>query len=562
MSSNGHKPAKRLRFAIYARYSSDMQNEISLEDQEACCRQAIVERGGVVVAVYKDGAKDGWSLDRDGFQEMRAAASRGKFDAVMMWKFDRLAREHNQAVMVKMLLRREYGLKLYCVEGFSEDDDDSPYAALMEQMLAVFAAFYSRNLSTDTKRAKKQRAVRGEYNGSRAPLGYTLVLLKDATDDRPAGLYIDPRIAAIVRRAFRLYATGRYSDAEIATWMNQQRAIHKLRKGQQPVNKETVRDMLQNRLYTGRVPYAETLYRGTLGEGKQSSRGRREWYEGKHQGFISDDLFERCQEVRKQLATIRKAPSQHRTYILHDRVYCAECIANMPHGLVDERYGKMQAFWHRQNEKAYYRCRARERGYEPCGQGFIDVDSLDEQVVAILSALEIPEDYKERVESAVRSRVENEAALQRMEEINAIIERIDFRWDQGFISQDEYIEKRQQLGREIDSLRPIDYDQLIEAADLISNFRSYWDQCENLENPLEARKQLLRKIVERVFVHDGQVLAVVLHGDFGVVLGKDDEERASIAGALQIKMATSMPRSQIGSDGIRTRDLRLDRPAC
>lgn len=224
----------------------------------------------------------------------------------------------------------------------------------------------------------------------------------------------------------------------------------------------------------------------------------------------------------------------------------------MPHGLVDEKYGTMKVFWHKQNEKAYYRCRARERGYEPCGQGFIDVNSLDEQVVAILSALDIPEDYKERVESAVRSRVENEAALHRMEEINAIIERIDFRWDQGFISQDEYIEKRRQLEREIDALRPIDYDQLIETADFISNFRSYWDQCENVPNPLEARKQLLRKIVERVFVHDGEVLAVVLHGDFGVVLGKDDEERASIAGTLQIKMATSMPRSQIGSDGARS----------
>lgn len=63
--------SERTRFAIYARYSSDMQNEISLEDQEIVCREAIAERGGVVVAVYKDGAKDGWSLDRNGFQEMR-----------------------------------------------------------------------------------------------------------------------------------------------------------------------------------------------------------------------------------------------------------------------------------------------------------------------------------------------------------------------------------------------------------------------------------------------------------------------------------------------------------
>jgi DNA invertase Pin-like site-specific DNA recombinase len=96
---------KRTRYAIYARYSSDMQNEISLEDQEAVCRQLVAEKGGVIVGVYRDGAKNGWSLDREGFQDMRAAAERGKFDGIAMWKFDR-----PRVIMIirsiKMLLRR------------------------------------------------------------------------------------------------------------------------------------------------------------------------------------------------------------------------------------------------------------------------------------------------------------------------------------------------------------------------------------------------------------------------------------------------------------------------
>src|SRR5690606_41636839 len=100
-------------------------------------------------------------------------------------------------------------------------DDDSPYAALMEQMLACFAAFYSRNLSSETKRGKKQRAIKGEFNGSIAPIGYVLVTHAGATPERPAGLYLDLRAAAIARRAFRLHATGKYSDAQIAAWMNE-----------------------------------------------------------------------------------------------------------------------------------------------------------------------------------------------------------------------------------------------------------------------------------------------------------------------------------------------------
>ncbi len=214
----GQEPA--LRCAIYARFSSEMQNELSIEDQVSRCREEIARRGWRVAAIYSDSARSGWSLDRDGFQELRAAAEHGKFDAIMFWKFDRLARDHNHTVMIKALLRHQYELKLFCVEGVSSDDDDSPYTTLVEQMIAVFSSFYSQNLCTDTKRAKRARAMRGEFNGSVAPLGYALVKKNEATADRPAGLRVDPDVAPVVAQAFERYATGGHSDRTIAEWLN------------------------------------------------------------------------------------------------------------------------------------------------------------------------------------------------------------------------------------------------------------------------------------------------------------------------------------------------------
>jgi site-specific DNA recombinase len=85
-------PHQSIRFAIYTRYSSDMQNEISLEMQKAMCREAIAKRGGTVIAVYSDSAKSGWSLDRESFMQMRQDAEGGLSDAIMFWKFDRFAR--------------------------------------------------------------------------------------------------------------------------------------------------------------------------------------------------------------------------------------------------------------------------------------------------------------------------------------------------------------------------------------------------------------------------------------------------------------------------------------
>jgi DNA invertase Pin-like site-specific DNA recombinase len=92
-----------------------MQSDLSIEAQITKCQKAITDRGGVVIATFKDEAISGWSLERGGFQDMQSAAARGRFDAVTFWKFDRLARNHDHAVIIKMLLRKQYDLKLYCV---------------------------------------------------------------------------------------------------------------------------------------------------------------------------------------------------------------------------------------------------------------------------------------------------------------------------------------------------------------------------------------------------------------------------------------------------------------
>ncbi|MBZ0296480.1 MAG: hypothetical protein K8L99_28220, partial [Anaerolineae bacterium] len=119
---------------------------------------------------------------------------------------------------------------------------------------------------------------------------------------------------------------------------------------------------------------------------------------------------------------------------------------------------------------------------------------------------------------------------------------------------DEYIEKRTQLQREMEALRPVEYDDLMEAADLLANFNTYWEQCANLDNPEEARKQLLAKIVDRVFVYDQQVIAVALHGDFGVILDEELSVPAEVLEAVaeEIKKGENISENvstQCGSDG-------------
>lgn len=509
---------KRIRFAIYTRYSSEMQNDLSLEAQETRCRQAIAERGGVVVSVFSDGAKSGWSLERDGFNELRQHAEKGKFDAVMFWKFDRLARNHEHVVMIKMLLRHEYGLKLYCVEGFSEDEDASPYTAMMEQMLAVFSAFYSKNLSSETKRGKRQRAMKGEFNGSVAPLGYDLITVATSSPERPAGLYVNPTVAPVIVEAFGMYTTGKQSDNDIAKWLDNHPIIQAVRVGQKPVSKDLTRDLLQNRVYTGRVCHSDTQYAGSLGEMKKSSRGRKEWFEGKHDGIIPDELFETCLEVRKNLEARRASPTQSQFYLLKDKLYCASCMANRPDGIKDHKYGRMRGSYDNQRKKTLYRCSSKLRGYTGCERSYVEAVRIEQQVIDLLMSLKPSENFEKRVESLLKQQSNHQQAYLRIDELQQVIKRIDVSWENGFLEQDEYLSRHRQLTQEIESLRPVQMDDVMEYADILKNFSAYWEGCLEVDDPNEARYQLIEKVVERVYVDGDTIKGLVLKGEYKLFL--------------------------------------------
>lgn len=118
----------------------------------------------------------------------------------------------------------------------------------------------------------------------------------------------------------------------------------------------------------------------------------------------------------------------------------------------------------------------------------------------------------------------------------------------------------------MDALKPVDYDNLLQSADLLENFQTYWSGCENVEFPREARKQLLAKIIDRVYVYDKEVVAITLHGHYSIVLNDSRFSHHEVLQGLkgQKKRTRIAPSSFVrnGNDGDRTRDLRLDRPAC
>ena len=328
-------------------------------------------------------------------------------------------------------------------------------------------------------------------------------------------MHVQPQQAAIVRQAFELYAAGQYSHRDIANWMNEQPLVRKMREGKKPAGKEMVRDLLQNRVYTGRVPYAETIYTDGIGKGKKSSRKRKTWYEGRHEAIISDELFEQCQAVLGGFVGYDKKDAIIQTYLLHDRVYCARCVLNKPDELTDENYAKMRVSWNPRKQDGDYRCLSAERGYQKCGQKAHDSKSIDTQVIGALSNLTLPPNRKNQVLQVIQDRISEGRFNKRVEEVRSMIQNMDIQQDKGvFASEVSYLGKREQLIQEINELQPLNDRNALEAADLIQNFATHWKMCEITENPIETQKHLLQRIVERVYLYDGVVVGIAIYGGY------------------------------------------------
>ena len=81
-----------MRAVIYARYSTDLQREASIDDQLEVCRRYAAAQGWMVVDTFTDAALSGASRFRPGFQNLTASCGPGRFDVVICEAVDRLGR--------------------------------------------------------------------------------------------------------------------------------------------------------------------------------------------------------------------------------------------------------------------------------------------------------------------------------------------------------------------------------------------------------------------------------------------------------------------------------------
>ncbi len=496
-----------MRYAAYIRYSHEEQADTYTFDAQKRIIEAYIERQkGKLVETYIDEAESGRTMNnRNDFMRMRQDARNKRFDALVVAKFDRLNRNRMDAIAVKSLLRRDLGILVLSATEPSEHD--GAMGALVEGLMECVAEWYSLNLSQELKKGKRERALQGLHN-SVAPFG--------TMKDERGVLIRHPDTYPGLLLSYELYDTGQYSDNDVARELNERG--YRTTQGRL-FSTATVRDMLQNKTYTGYVRYSQHVIKS---DGHRSTHEPVEWIKGQHEAFIPQELFERCQEIRKHRVRVHGYYPKHHIYLLNGIFYCWSCMQNKPDTRGNKAYGKMASLSIGDDMHGrpilYYRCTANEFGLN-CPQKRVNAKIIERQVIDALHAMRLSKEWREHILQSVGQVISNQQLEQRMTEIRDIIERMDFRFDNGFISnQSEYLEQRLRLQQELDNLTPIPTNQLEQAADMLDNFADYWQKT-NKDRLLQH--DLIQTIIEEVYVEGENVVGIVLRSGYFLEMGSE-----------------------------------------
>ena len=344
-----------MKAVIYARFSSEKQNEASIEGQLRECLEYANFNGIEVIGNYIDRAQSAKTDHRPEFQRMIKDSYKRPFDCILVWKLDRFARNRYDSAYYKNVLKKNGVRVISAKESISQGAD----GILLEAILEGYAEYYSAELSEKVKRGMTENALKAKSNGVRPPFGYYV----DDTDH----YQIDETFAPIVREIFTRYLDGRRVN-DIVKLLNERGIKHK---GFE-MKYNAVFRILTNRKYIGEYKFGDIVIPNAI------------------PAIIDEATFN---SVQQRMARNKKAPAMHRSeddYLLTTRLFCGKCGAMMT-GVIGTS--------HTSRQYRYYKCNHAKQG--KCDKKFVRKEWLEELVLdeikELLSSDEVVEELADRV---------------------------------------------------------------------------------------------------------------------------------------------------------------------
>ncbi len=411
--------------AAYIRVSTEDQIEFSPDSQLEKIK-LYAERNRILLPkefIFLDEGISGRNAaKRPAFNEMIGLAKRKPkpFDVILVWKYSRFARNREDSVVYKSMLRKDLNIDVVSI---SEDVGDDKMSILFEAMIEAMDEYYSINLAEEVKRGMTEKAKRGGVLSIPA-FGYKVENNEFVTI---------PEEAEIIRKVFNDYACGK-GFLSIAKALNAMGV--KTHRGNKIENR-TVEYWLNNPVYIGKTRWNPD---GKLSRNYTSCTAIIS--NGTHTPIIDTKTWDKVQKkMKEQKAKFRKYYNPDRKDLSHwlsGIVRCEKCGAVLS------------------NQGGFFGCSNRGRG--TCtGVGYIKSNKLDSIIFKALSDIKLPNVTLEFAEPEpdVQSDSNDDSIIisTQIQRLEIRMERIKSAYESGADTLEEYKASKMNILSEINDLK-------------------------------------------------------------------------------------------------------------
>lgn len=478
--------------AAYIRVSDERQDEYSPDSQLKKIREYAKKEGYIIpdeYVFYDDGISGRSVAKRNDFNRMIGFAKDKEhpFEVIYVWKFSRFARNQEEAIVYKNLLKK----KKVSVVSVSEPIPEGHFGTLIERIIEWMDEYYSINLSTEVQRGMVEKVSRGEPVSS-APFGYKM-------GDKM--LLIDEETAEIVREIFTRYANGE-GTRRIAIDMGN-RGI-RTREGNMPQNR-WVDYILHNPVYIGKLRWST--------DGKRPVTRRKfdddciMLVDGNHDPIIPLELWEKVQaRLKEEKQKYPKYAKKEQPVMVMSKglVRCSSCGGTLAMATIG-RSAK--------NKTPRFQCCNYNKGRCHTSHS-VSVPRIES---AILEGLRQAIDTQKFTISPEREK-EVEKAVPDFAKLIATEEKKLERAKSAYLAEIDTLEEYKQNKAEIEKriaelIEERDKDPSQETIDVSVFTKKVVGVLEFLENPevsLEAKNEALRTIIDKI-IYDKATESVALY---------------------------------------------------
>lgn len=452
----------------YARVSTDNQLEnYSIEEQTERLKAYCAAKDWILVQTYVDGGYSGGNTDRPALQQMLAEIHKGKIDAVVVYKLDRLSRSQKDTLTLIEDELLSHGTDFVSInENF---DTSTPFGRAMIGILSVFAQLEKDQITERFTMGRIGRSKAGYFHGGgNAPTGYDYV---------DGELVINEYEAQQVRKVFNMFLAGSSINAI-------HRGLEKAYTTKWSAAK--VRNVLKNSVYIGKVKFMK------------------EEHQGAHEPIIEETIFRAANALLSSSARNGKITSYQKTpfraeYLLSGLVYCSRCGAKYSanHG--------------------YYKCYSRAKStpkfiVDPnCKNDNWEISILDNLIVGQIDLLSTSKDSLEELKHDSKKtnkiEVDRSRVNKRISEIDKQIGKLIELYQVSSIPMASISEKVEALSHEKSSLsQQLKNSNVIPQSDLFEDALSdYVDGFK--ESKIEQQRLMISRLIEKILI-DGKSIKI------------------------------------------------------